>query len=524
MAGKPRSGQRPIGEPPPVRHGTWYPTEKGWAVRYTRSGADVRRVFGRPNIQRKLGVLTWDDATAVIARLDAEVDRAIGRCQTADPADQETVTKWGSVSEVMAAAHMNRVIASTRREEIADRPLEDLAVEFRQTGTRPLFGGAGYDFTTAAGWAHFIYDQKAKADQGEALADRLQPIVDRLMPTPAPAIDPNDSLDGLFVVWRKVNPTAEQRKVKAHLAKLKAFLGDGGEDGKGPAKFAWRDLTDQHARNWRDALVAQYGADSPSPEKHLVSMKQLFKAALTERWIKDRRDSPFNGVAIYGRKNENEKEKPGRPFNGHQVATILQKAPAWLAEFGRPDAEDFFRVIRLLAYQGFRPAEACNLLCSDLEVMEGVNCFRVRVSLPGEQPPGKKGMRRDVPLHPAVADIWDYGLKGDSEFLFPTLKKYVAGNRYGWLERNQHAFFKDVCGIFEPKQGDPESNMFTFYSLRHTFKDAAKAAGIDKAMCRELMGHEERDSHSRYGDGTPKRILAEAIARINPLTLRVRST
>lgn len=178
-----------------------------------------------------------------------------------------------------------------------------------------------------------------------------------------------------------------------------------------------------------------------------------------------------------------------------------------------------------MAYMGLRPNEACNVLRRDLEVIDGVKCIRIRSTLRGNQPKGKAGMRRDLPLHPAVADVWDYvSAKGDgtdSRFLFSNLVRDAAANRYGWLGHYAGRFLKDECSIFQPKEDDPEENAFKLYSLRHSYHDAMIAAGLPEEMQRVLTGHAKEDSHKRYGRGVELKRLADAAAKIDPLKLRV---
>ena len=66
-------------------------------------------------------------------------------------------------------------------------------------------------------------------------------------------------------------------------------------------------------------------------------------------------------------------------------------------------------ILRLMTWAGLRPNEAAQLRRSDVYEKDGVRIVHVRVTLPADkQMQLKKGALRKIPIHPAIADLWDF--------------------------------------------------------------------------------------------------------------------
>lgn len=122
------------------------------------------------------------------------------------------------------------------------------------------------------------------------------------------------------------------------------------------------------------------------------------------------------------------------------------------------------------------------------------------------------GSRRIIPLHPALIDAgflrYVERLKGDGHHrLFPLLQKDVkkrySGNWSKWWSR------------YSRKQMGIKSKLQVFHSLRHTFKEACREAGIPEEVHDALTGHRGGGVGRSYGNKQfPLGQLVKAIRRI----------
>lgn len=122
------------------------------------------------------------------------------------------------------------------------------------------------------------------------------------------------------------------------------------------------------------------------------------------------------------------------------------------------------------------------------------------------------GSRRIIPLHPALIDAgflrYVERLKRDGHHrLFPLLQKDVkkrySGNWSKWWSR------------YSRKQMGIKSKLQVFHSLRHTFKEACREAGIPEEVHDALTGHRGGGVGRSYGNKQfPLGQLVKAIRRI----------
>jgi len=78
----------------------------------------------------------------------------------------------------------------------------------------------------------------------------------------------------------------------------------------------------------------------------------------------------------------------------------------------------------------------------------------------------------------------------------------MTGNWSKWWSR-----YTDYLGITDPRK--------VFHSLRHSFKDACRAARIEEELHDALTGHTSASVGRKYGNGVPLEVLAEAVAKVS---------
>jgi integrase len=120
--------------------------------------------------------------------------------------------------------------------------------------------------------------------------------------------------------------------------------------------------------------------------------------------------------------------------------------------------------------------------------------------------------RRDVPIHPATMGIIDYAKAREGPWLFPSLPMWSStGYRRG-------AAFQRVATDFMRKRLKITDKRLTMHSLRHTWRDLARAVEMPLDVSAAIMGHTlGKGEHAAYGVGPSLPKLAKWIAKIDPL-------
>ncbi|KVK77737.1 hypothetical protein WS90_21520 [Burkholderia cepacia] len=203
-----------------------------------------------------------------------------------------------------------------------------------------------------------------------------------------------------------------------------------------------------------------------------------------------------------------------------EKARISFDVPALNAIFSNPVYAQGERPIRgageaaywiplLGLYTGARVEELCQLAPDDVYEEAGHWCVRFVYNAERGQRVKNLGSIRRIPVH---ADLILLGFvkyvqaREGASRLFD-----LAVDRHGkasssWV-RWFGTYLRSVCGVQNPRM--------TFHSFRHTFKDACRAAGINREVSDALTGHTDGSASSGYGgDFYPLPPLVEAVGRI----------
>ena len=299
------------------------------------------------------------------------------------------------------------------------------------------------------------------------------------------------SFDGLFALWVKVRAPKIERKHASKIQLFKSVIGD----------VDYRTVTQSHAAKFRDHL-ASMGITKASQHNYLTVVRSMFSAAVSENKLPS---NPISGVTVHG-KRQNGKAHEDRPFTGAEERLILEKAVE--TKFGFKRHVEAMWMLRLLAWTGARPKEIAQLRKRDVYVELGVPLIHIREEQPLQSV--KTSDPRKVPLHRAVADFVAYAKDADDDFIFARFPHDKNNGRSSWLTSRFGRFLRETCGIEERKK--------TLYSFRHRFIDATRNAGMPEEMSKALTGHSTGDVHGKYGRGAGLRTLAEAMAKVDPLS------
>jgi len=161
-------------------------------------------------------------------------------------------------------------------------------------------------------------------------------------------------------------------------------------------------------------------------------------------------------------------------------------------------------------YSGMRQNEIAQLHLDDVGERNGVLCFDVNGN--GDDKALKsKAARRLVPVHPHLIDL---SLMDYIEDVRRLKKKRVWPN----LKKGRDGYGRAVSAWFSKWRKTwltPEDlqQKKDFHSLRHTFDDRLKQAGVLDARLPQLMGHslEGDQTFGRYGDLLKPPQLLEAV-------------
>jgi integrase len=157
-------------------------------------------------------------------------------------------------------------------------------------------------------------------------------------------------------------------------------------------------------------------------------------------------------------------------------------------------------------YSGCRMEEGGGLRVADVREDQGVRFFSFEPT--SERRLKNEGSRRSVPVHPELIrmGLLDYvGSLPTNGRLFPDLKPGPHGKLTGAFSK-WWARFSDERGVSDAAKA--------FHSLRHSFKDACRDAGVSEDVHDRLTGHANGGVGRSYGRGASLPVLAEAVSKI----------
>ena len=225
--------------------------------------------------------------------------------------------------------------------------------------------------------------------------------------------------------------------------------------------------------------------------------KKLGKLGEFFRWIERRYDecsaNPFEGMALSNRVTPKEREH----FTDADLQQILSKEylPSTVhrmdkdTRFYIKHGVTYYWVFLIGIYSGMRTEEICKLRVDELKKEDGIWFFDIK---------GKVKTRnsvRRVPIHEKLIEL---GLLKYTELI-----KRSGEERLFWMlpeindkySRTVSKFFNDSylkkVGVYEP-------NTKILYSTRHTFITRAKVNGVEDALLKKLVGHEQEFTQKHY--------------------------
>ena len=176
-------------------------------------------------------------------------------------------------------------------------------------------------------------------------------------------------------------------------------------------------------------------------------------------------------LRFYGRK-----AKKRKPFPVEQLKKLF--------ELKLPD--DIRMLWSILITTGMRLDEAALLSKSDIKVEKGIRHFDLTEALVKNA-----GSARKVPVPNAINDVLDDYIKGRAALRLFDFPMNADGKAQNAASKKSMRFIRKVTS-------DPA---LVTHSLRHTFKDMCRDAGIPEDLHDFITGHSGGDSATNYGEG-----------------------
>lgn len=257
---------------------------------------------------------------------------------------------------------------------------------------------------------------------------------------------------------------------------------------------------------------------------YLVRLTAVLSWAAREGWLVK---NPWDGLKIaLATAGARQRE----PFSIDQLNTLLA-APLYTGcindgqGFSKPGPayprRARFWVALIGLYSGLRLNEIGQLDLADVTAVDGVECFHVRrrSHLGPDKRVKSPSSQRLVPVHPTLIklglDLYlaERRAAGEAGKLFPELRPCVVSGYFSDPISRWFTHLLDTCGAGDgPARG--------FHSLRHNFRDALRAGGVDLPVALALGGWRVEARRlggavaEGYGSGFSVATLAAAIGKV----------
>ncbi len=262
----------------------------------------------------------------------------------------------------------------------------------------------------------------------------------------------------------------------------------------------------------RDEIEGSESLHYKTINGRLGDMRTLFNWAERHGLVQGK--NPFSGIAVKGHKSSGNKRSS---FKAEDITALFGsplytgcKGEKWSQrlETGEKIIKDALYWIPFIGlYSGMRLNEICQMEVADIRCEDGIWIFDVNEH--GSKRLKTTSSARYIPIHNQLiqAGLLDYwrDLKERGEVrLFPDLKEGVNHSLSAPFSKR---FRRLLNALGLTREG------ICFHSLRHTFIDGLRKAGVERPVAMALSGHQSSDVHDQYGSGYGLGALHEAINR-----------
>lgn len=460
-----------------------------------------------------------------------DIVRALG---TADPAEAKRrhVVLWAAFDQEFAAARALRRVVDVER---VDAPAISEPIDINAYAARALVGlrkrranyiaaGKLEQFNAETDDAMWVYDGTIKHGDFTGLsvaeAEGMR-IATRALLTGEgaaalasvsnkPSINrdagPRLTLSELLVRWEKER-RPQPRSVKDLQRSVRRF-----ENVVGVLSI--QDVKKQHVIAFKDALLAD-GSTPKNINVIIPFLGTLFNFAVANDLIEV---NPAKGISVLDKARSGDKR---RGYTRDEL-TSLFRGPVH-SQGDRPvggGGEAAYWLPLLSLYTGARQTELGQLhpenVCQErYDDIDGNECSAWVVRIVENEARGQKvkteGSERRVPLHSDLIGLGFLQVVATAraqgrERIFHSIRPASSGELMGNWSKWYGRYLRKTCLVTDPR--------VVFHSLRHSFKDYARACMLDTAVHNAITGHETGDVADKYGSlDFPLAPLVDAMAR-----------
>jgi integrase len=226
--------------------------------------------------------------------------------------------------------------------------------------------------------------------------------------------------------------------------------------------------------------------------------------------------NPFSNMLI---KNTKGQLKRRKPFTSEELQ-VLFMSPVYTGCKGKLPKErlkagnlilknSLFWIPLIGLHSGMRLNEICQLYVSDIRYEQDILIFDINDDS-DDKTLKNISSRRKIPLHHYLIQAGIYELAKEKEYqgekrLFPDIP-LSCKNTYSSIFSKRFAYLLKTLAL--KKEG------LCFHSLRHTFIDGMRNAGVERAITMAITGHSSGDVHGGYGNGYNLKTLKKNLDKL----------
>lgn len=258
--------------------------------------------------------------------------------------------------------------------------------------------------------------------------------------------------------------------------------------------------------------------DNKTANRYIQSLCSMFNYAIS---IGLSSNNPFDGLTIKIPKRLL-LEKKYKVFDDQDLSKLYNSEIFTNKKF-KKDWKYWVPIIAL--YTGARIEEICQLQLIDICDEGGIKYFNIEEVAEDQEGNNKKlkttTSYRKVPVHSTLIQVGifeylDYVKNDDNKRVFPELNNNIRGDYSHYVSRwfNENVpsrntvSYKTKCGIIGERK--------VFHSLRKSFTNCLKQAGVQMTIIDELNGHGEISMSSDiYANPYNMKILKDAIEKVD---------
>jgi integrase len=245
---------------------------------------------------------------------------------------------------------------------------------------------------------------------------------------------------------------------------------------------------------------------------HCTYLRLIFNWAFLRDYVQ------YNAAAGLHVKDTRPRAAKRLPYNIDDLKMLFEKSPLYTGHMpvirtrSGPhiyrDARFWLPLIAL--FTGARLGELMNLSPDDLRRENQIDYFDITKGATLKRVKSRASERR-IPVHPeliriGIVEFFEQKRIDQAQYVFAELGRETDDGLKAICWHDKWRRLNRRAGCEHPKK--------TFHSLRHSFKDACRAAKVPEEAHDALTGHMTSSVGRRYGSGFPLNVLSEYVTQL----------